>query len=330
MLLSRQNRSNWTPGWPQIRKIMSTHAWRVRKYWPLLVMMAPGLAYLFINNYLPLFGLFVAFKNINYAEGLLKGILNGTWAGLKHFEFLFSSRDAWMITRNTVLYNGMFIFMNTACAIVLAILLKEVENRFFSRFFQSVILLPNFISIIVVSYLVFGLLSHESGFLNKTLLPLLGKKPVMWYMTPGQWPVILTLVNFWKNVGMLTIVYYSAIVGINPEYYEASEIDGAGRLRQIACITLPAIMPVVTMMVLLSVGRIFYSDFGLFYQVPMNSGLLYDVTSTIDTYVYRALLKVGDVSMASAAGFFQSVVGFVLVLLTNELTRRLSPENALF
>jgi putative aldouronate transport system permease protein len=293
-------------------------------------MMVPGLLYLLINNYLPLFGLFVAFKDINYSEGLLKGIINGPWAGLKHFEFLFASKDAWTITRNTVLYNAVFIAMNTICAIGLAILLKEIGRKLFSRFFQSVMLLPNFISIIVVSYLVFGLFSHESGFMNKTILPLLGQDPLMWYMTPDKWPLILILVNFWKNAGMLTIIYYSAVLGINPAYYEAAEIDGAGRLKQIWSITLPSITPVIIMMMLLSVGRIFYSDFGLFYQVPMNSGLLYDMTSTIDTYVYRSLLQIGDVSMAAAAGFFQSIVGFALVLFSNSVVRKLSRENALF
>jgi putative aldouronate transport system permease protein len=309
---------------------MTRRAARIRRYWPLFAMMVPGLLYLFINNYLPLFGLFVAFKDINYSQGLLQGIINGPWVGLKHFEFLFSSNDVWTITRNTLFYNGLFILLNNLCAIGIAILLKEAGRRLFSRFFQSVMLLPNFISIVVVSFLVYGLLSHESGFLNKTLLPLLGADPVMWYMAPEKWPLILVLVNFWKNVGMLTIVYFSAMLGIDPTYYEAAELDGAGKLRQIQAITLPSIVPVIIMMVLLSVGRIFYSDFGLFYQVPMNSGLLYDATSTIDTYVYRTLLQVGDVSMASAAGFFQSVVGFLLVLASNAIVRRVSRSNALF
>ena len=303
---------------------------RIRRYWPLLAMMVPGLLYLLINNYLPLFGLVIAFKDINYSEGIIKGILNGPWVGMKNFEFLFRSQDAWIITRNTILYNLVFIVLNTAAAIALAICMKEVASRFFSRFFQSVLLFPNFISMVIVSYLVYAFLSTDAGFLNKGVLPLFGADPIQWYTSPQYWPFILVFVNLWKNVGMLSIVYFAALVGIDPQYYEAATLDGAGRWRQTRSITLPMISPVIIMMVLLSVGRMFYSDFGLFYQVPMDSGLLYDVTGTIDTYVFRSLIKLGDVGMASAAGVYQSVVGFVLVLASNWLVRKIDRDSALF
>lgn len=293
-------------------------------------MMLPGLLYLLINNYLPLFGLVIAFKDINYSQGLIQGILHGEWVGWENFRFLFQSADAWRITRNTILYNLAFILINNLAALGIAVLLKEVTSRFFSRFFQSALLFPNFISMVIVSYLVMAFLNTESGFLNKTVLPLLGLDPVAWYSTPDVWPYILVLVNLWKNAGMLSIVYLSAMLGIDPQFYEAAVLDGASKWRQMRSITLPIISPVIIMMVLLSIGRIFYSDFGLFYQVPMDSGILYDVTNTIDTYVFRALINLGDIGMASAAGFYQSCVGFVLVLASNFVVRRINRDSALF
>jgi putative aldouronate transport system permease protein len=235
-----------------------------------------------------------------------------------------------VITRNTVLYNGAFIIINTVTAVGIAILLNELKSRFWSRFYQSVILLPYLLSMIIVSYLVFSLFSVQLGFMNKTILPLLGLQTVSWYSEPKFWPPILILVNTWKNAGFLCVIYLASIISIDKEYYEAAMIDGATKWQQIRTITIPLITPVIIIMTLLAVGRIFRADFGLFYQVPMDAGALYDTTNVIDTYVYRGLMQLGDIGMSAAAGLYQSVVGFILVLASNYLIRKISKENALF
>jgi putative aldouronate transport system permease protein len=304
----------------------NTRMIKFKRFLPLFIMMVPGLMYLLINNYLPMFGLIIAFKDINYA----KGILGSDWIGLKNFEYLFSTRDAFVITRNTILYNGGFIILNTILAIGIAIMLNEIKNKLMKSFYQSVILLPFLISMVIVSYLGFAFLSEDVGYLNNTILPLLGLDGVSWYNEAKYWPYILTFINVWKGIGFLCVIYLAAIIGIDQEYYEAATLDGANKWQQIIHITIPTIMPVIIMMTLLGIGRIFYSDFGLFYQVPMNSGAIYDTTNVIDTYVYRGLMQLGDIGMSAAAGLYQSIVGFVLVLLSNYLVRRKSKDNALF
>lgn len=296
------------------------------KYTPLLLMTLPGLAYLLINNYLPMVGISLAFKNIDYK----KGIFNSDWVGLQNFTYLFKTTDAFVITRNTLLYNLLFIVLNTVVAIFIAIMLNELTSKIRLRIHQTIILLPYLISMVIVGYLVYALLSVDTGFMNKTILPALGFGEISWYTEPKYWPFILPTVNLWKNFGFLTVIYFASIIGIDKELYEAAEIDVAGRWKQIRKITLPLIKPVIIMMMLLAVGRIFYSDFGLFYQVPMNSGAIYDTTNVIDTYVYRGLMQLGDVGMSAAAGVYQSIVGFALVLISNLIVRRVSPENALF
>jgi putative aldouronate transport system permease protein len=307
-------------------KKVNTRLIKFKRALPLLIMMLPGIIYLLINNYLPMFGLIIAFKDINYA----KGILASDWIGFKNFEYLFSTRDAFIITRNTVLYNGGFIIINTLLAIGVAIMLNEIKNKLAKSFYQSVILLPFLISMVIVSYLGFAFLSEDVGYLNNTILPMLGIDDVSWYSEAKYWPYILTFFNVWKGVGFLCVIYLAAIIGIDQEYYEAATLDGANKWQQIIHITIPTIMPVIIMMTLLAIGRIFYSDFGLFYQVPMNSGAIYDTTNVIDTYVYRGLMQLGDIGMSAAAGLYQSVVGFVLVLVSNYLVRRKSKDNALF
>ncbi|SMQ72071.1 putative aldouronate transport system permease protein [Bacillus sp. OV166] len=307
-------------------KKTSVRMMKFKRYLPLFIMMLPGLIYLLINNYLPMFGLLIAFKDINYA----KGIFGSDWIGFKNFEYLFSTRDAFVITRNTILYNGGFIILNTILAIGVAIMLNEIKNKLAKSFYQSVILLPFLISMVIVSYLGFAFLSEDVGYLNKTILPLLGLDGISWYNESKFWPYILTFINMWKGVGFLCVIYLAAIIGIDQEYYEAATLDGANKWKQIIHITLPSIMPVIIMMTLLGIGRIFYSDFGLFYQVPMNSGAIYDTTNVIDTYVYRGLMQLGDIGMSAAAGLYQSIVGFVLVLLSNYLVRKKSKDNALF
>jgi putative aldouronate transport system permease protein len=307
------------------------HTWRKvwKTFWrykALFLMLLPGMVYLFINNYMPMFGLTIAFKDINYA----KGIWRSDWIGLKNFEFLFMTKDAWRITRNTILYNAVFIVLNTVTAIGVAILLNEVRKKFLARFYQSVLLLPYLISMVIVGYLVLALLNLENGFMNKVILPAFGIDPISWYTKPEYWPYILTIVSLWKNIGYLCIIYLAAIVGIDPEYYEAATIDGATKWQQIRSITVPLLMPTIIILTLLAIGRIFYADFGLFYQVPLNSGPLQPTTDVIDTYVYRGLITLGDIGMSSAAGFYQSLVGFVLVLVSNLLVRLKDKDQALF
>jgi len=299
---------------------------RILRYWPLMVMVLPGIIYLFINNYMPMFGLIIAFQDFNYSKALLEN----DWIGFKNFEYLFKTSDAWVITRNTLLYNIVFILLNTTVAIAIAIMLNEIKRKFLARFYQSVVLIPYLISMVIVGYLALAMLSGETGFVNKQLLPMLGIEPISWYSEAQYWPFILTIINVWKNVGYLCVIYLAAIIGIDPEYYEAAKIDGASKWQQIRAITIPLIMPVITIMTLLQIGRIFYSDFGLFYQVPLNTGALLSTTNVIDTYVYRALMNLGDIGMSSAAGMYQSVVGFVLVIVSNYIVSRRNRDNALF
>lgn len=297
-----------------------------KNYFPLFLLMLPGVIYLIINNYLPMFGIVIAFKDINYQ----KGILGSDWIGFNNFEYLFKTKDAYIITRNTILYNSVFIVVHTIIAIGVAILLNEIKKKFLSRFYQSAILLPYLISMVIVSYLVYSMLSVETGLMNKTILPLFGLDGVSWYTEAKYWPYILTLVHIWKGVGFLCVIYLAAIISIDTEYYEAATLDGASRWYQIRSITIPLITPVITMMTLLAIGRIFYSDFGLFYQVPMDSGVLSKTTNVIDTYVYRGLMNLGDIGMSSAAGMYQSLVGFALVIVSNYAVRKFNKENALF
>ena len=299
---------------------------KLKRFWPFYVMMIPGLLYLIVNNYLPMFGLVIAFKRIDYRLG----IFGSPWTGLSNFEYLFKTSDAWTITRNTIGYNAVFIILGTVVSVAVAVLLNEIRGVRRKKIYQTLILIPYLISTVVISYLVFAFLSVDSGFLNNSVIRALGMDPISWYSEPKYWPFILVIVNLWKSFGYSCILYYASVIGIDGALYEAAVVDGAGRWQRIRHIILPSLRGTIITLTLMSVGRIFYSDFGLFYQVPMDSGLLYDVTNTIDTYVYRSLLKLNDVGRASAAGFYQSIVGFVIVLGANFAVRRIDKENALF
>ena len=293
---------------------------------PLYLMMLPGLVYIFINNYIPMPGIAIAFKKINYTQGIWKS----PWVGFDNFEFLFKTKDAYVIFRNTICYNLAFIVIGTVLAIAVGILLSEVSKKTPLKFFQTTILLPFLLSSVLLSYVVYAFLASETGFINANILKPLGINTVSWYSDAKHWPVILTVVHLWKTVGYNTILYYAMIVGIDKTYYEAAVVDGAGIWSQIKNVTLPMLKPTIITLTLMNIGRIFHSDFGLFYQVPMNNGLLYNATNTIDTYVFRGLMNSNDVGRSSAAGFIQAVLGFVLVLSANALTRKLDKENALF
>lgn len=298
----------------------------VRQYWMFYAMMLPGIILLIFNNYIPMAGIIIAFKTVNYEIG----ILGSPWSGLRNFDFLFKSPDSFIIIRNTLLYNSLFILLNMTIPLAFAIILNELKNRLLSKAYQTIMFLPYFLSYIVISYLVYGFMSDEHGYFNETLLPALGLEPVRWYFTQEVWPVILPFINTWKNMGYFTVIYLAAIIGIDDEYYEAARIDGASKWKQITRITIPLLKPIITIMTLLQIGRIFNADFGLFFQVPRESGVLFPVTNVIDTYVYRTFLTVGDIGMSSAAGLLQSVLGFVLVFLSNWVVRRFNRENALF
>ncbi|MGG6310643.1 ABC transporter permease [Paenibacillus macerans] len=298
----------------------------LKKNLPLLLLAAPGLLYFILNSYIPMAGVFIAFKNIDYA----KGIFRSDWIGFDNFRFLFQTSDAWIMTRNTLLYNVAFIVFGTIFSIIIAIFMSELIGKAYSKLFQSGLVLPNLISMVVLSYLVFAFLNADSGFVNHSILRPLGLPEINWYSEPKYWPYLLVVIQMWKTAGYGSIVYIAFIAGIDKSIYEAAKIDGAGKLKQIWTITLPLLKPTVVILTLMSIGRIFNSDFGLFYQVPMNAGALYSTTQTIDTYVYRALMQVNDIGMSAAAGLYQSLVGFGLVMLANAIVKKIDADNALF
>lgn len=307
-----------------MRKKRKSVKWK--RYLPLYFMALPALVYLFINNYLPMTGLVVAFKNFNYKDG----IFGSPWCGFANFEYLFSTSTSFIITRNTIVYNAVFIILNTVAGVAAAVLLNEIRSKKAVTVFQTTMIIPYLLSMIIIGYLVFAFLSSENGFINKHVLNFLGVELISWYASPKVWPWLLIFINTLKNFGFLALIYYSTLISVSNEYYEAAKLDGANKWQRIWYITIPYLKPTIITMVLLSVGRVFYSDFGLFYQVPQNSGALYSVTNTIDTYVYRSLIQLGDVGMASAAGVYQSIVGFLLVLAANAAVRKISPDNAMF
>ncbi|HEY5584660.1 MAG TPA: ABC transporter permease subunit [Ruminiclostridium sp.] len=284
----------------------------------------PAMIALFFVSYVPMFGLIIAFKNYTYD----KGIFGSTWAGLNNFKFFFTSQDAFRVTRNTLLLNSSFIILSFAFAVIVALMLNELSKRSV-KVFQTVLFVPYFISWIVVGYLVYGFLSFDYGAIN-SILKTFHIAPIDWYSNPNYWPAILILSYLWKNVGYLTIIFYTGILGIDSTFYEAAEIDGATKFQQVRTITVPLIKPLIILMLMLSIGRIFYSDFGLFFFVPREVGALLPTTDVIDTYVYRSLRVIGDLGMASAAGFYQSIVGFLLVMGTNLFIRKVSKEDAVF
>lgn len=300
---------------------------KLKRCVPLFLMMVPGLLYLILNNYLPMAGLVIAFKKIDYSLG----IFASPWVGLKNFKYLFSNGDALLALRNTILYNLLFIVAGNVLAITVAIALDAVASKFLKKFSQIVILIPYLLSTVIVSYIVYAFLNPTNGFMNNTILPMLGiAKPIKWYNEPKYWPYILTIVYLWMNFGYSSILYYSNVISIDKSLYEAAIVDGATTWQQIVHVTLPGLKFTIITLVLLAVGRICFSDFGLFYQIPQHSGMLYSTTQTVDTFVYRALLELNDVGRSSAAGFLQSLLGFILVFTANKLVSAIDRDSALF
>ena len=295
----------------------------IRKTVPLFLMMLPGLVYLFCNNYLPMFGILIAFKKVNFSIG----ILQSPWVGFQNFEFLFKTKDAWTMIRNTVCYNVVFITLGLVISVTIAIMMAEISSRKIAKVIQPIICFPSMVSAVILSFLVYGFLSNTYGFLNTTVLK---DSPINWYASAQYWPFILTIVHFWQSSGQSSIIYMASIGGIDKGLYESARLDGANKMQQIWNITLPMLRPMIILMTLMSIGRIFNSDFGLFYQVPLGQGLLTSTTQTIDTYVYRALLELNNVGMSSAASVFQAIIGFLLVVISNAIVRKVDNENALF
>lgn len=284
----------------------------------------PAIAFFIIFHYIPMFGATIAFKDFNYADG----IFGSDWIGFENFKFFFMSQDAWRITRNTVGYSLINLTLGTAVYVGIALLLYEITNRKCIKTYQTIMIFPHFMSWVIVGYITHVLFSSEFGVLNK-IITVFGGQKINWYSDPKVWPVILPLVNIWKNLGMSCIMYYAALMGIDSQIYEAAKIDGAGRWRQTISITIPELVPMIIIMTILSVGSIFRSDFGLYYQIPRDIGALYPTTDVIDTYVYRGL-QGGDVGITAAVGLFQSFVGLVLVVLTNYIVKKIEPDNAMF
>lgn len=297
---------------------------------PLYTMFVPGFILTFLFSYVPLFGVVLAFKQVD----LRNGIMRSPWVGTENFRLLFSSPTAILSIRNTLLYNLIFIFSGLVIAVTLAITLSLVGNKLASKAYQTVLIMPHFLSYVIVAYLVYAFLNMETGFVNNQILKMLTGEPqeINWYIQQKAWPYIIFIVHMWKTMGYSSIVYLAAIAGINSELYEAAQIDGANLWKQIIHITLPSLKSMMIIMTILNLGKIFNADFGLFYNVPMNSGALYPVTNVLSVYTYNMMMAAGTAStgLSSAAALFQSAIGFVLVLVTNCIVRKLDSSNALF
>jgi len=298
----------------------------IKRHKILYIMMLPTIVFLIINNYLPMLGLSIAF--LKFRPNL--GIFGSAFVGFENFRFFFSTPDFINITKNTVLYNIAYITLDISVATVCAIALNEMRKKYLKKTFQTFMLMPFFLSWVVVNYIFFSFLSVDKGFINNTLFTMLGKEPIAWYRETKFWPFILVFAQLWRYTGYNTILIHSGLVAIDESLYEAALMDGASKMRQIFSITIPQLSPVIIAMFLMLVGRIFYADFGLHFQVTNNSGALYAVTDVLDTYVYRALRQMGNISMASAAGFYQAVVGMVIIIIANKTVKRIDKTKSLF
>lgn len=291
----------------------------------LLAMTLPAVIYIIMFSYIPMFGIIIAFKDYNYRSG----IFGSKWVGLKNFEFLFKSGDLYVILRNTIGYNIVFILLGIALAVALAVLYDALGKSRLIKLNQTLSILPHFLSIVVIGYFVNSFINTDKGLINQFLTSI-GKEQVNWYSEPKYWPYILTFVKMWMTVGWNSVIYFSTIKGFNSDYFEAACVDGATWWQRIRHITLPLLKPTIIVLLIMSIGGIMSSGIDLFYIIPRNSGALYSVTSTVDTYVYNGLLKSSNMGMTSATSVFQSVVGFILVVITNAVVRRVSPEDSMF
>ena len=291
----------------------------------LYLMLLPAILYFIIFHYIPMPGAYVAFVDFN----IKKGIFASPFIGLKNFEFLIQNGDLWRITRNTLLYNAVFLGLGNIIQIVFAIMISEIGNKFFKRFTQSVILLPHFISFVIVGFFAFNLFNYDYGFISN-LVRSMGGEMAKVYQMPNAWPFIIVLVNLWKGTGYGTVVYFAAITGMDSSMMEAAQIDGANGFQRIRYITLPTLKPTVVILFLFAIGGILKGNFGLFYNLVGNNSMLFQTTDIIETYVYRSMMNSFNFSQSSAVGLFQSVVGFFIVIGANAFVKHLDPEYALF
>ncbi|WP_308639587.1 ABC transporter permease [Paenibacillus silvisoli] len=289
------------------------------------LLVLPAAIYTFLFGYMTLPYMIIAFQRFNYKSG----IFNSDWVGLKNFEFFFGSSRAMEVTINTLRLNVLFIVAGVAVSVFLALLLNELRTKWFLKTAQTTMLFPHFLSWIIVSYIIYGLFASQFGFVNQ-VLEWLHLPTVNWYATAEPWTTILVGMRIWKDTGMQVVIYLAAIAGIDHQLYEAATIDGANRFQQMKSITIPLLMPTVFILALISIGRIFYGDFGMIYSIVKDNGMLYSTTDIIDTYVFRALRKTGDPSQAMAVGLYQAFMGFVFVYGSNWLTRRYFKDGALF
>lgn len=296
-----------------------------RKYnFTLLGLCLPGLICLLTFSYLPMFGIIIAFKD--YVP--LKGIFGSEWNGLANFEFFFSSQDAVRTIRNTVFYSIEFLVLDLVFGVLIAIFLYNLRGKIGLKVYHTIILLPRFLSIVIIAFMTYAVLSPAYGIANQ-VIRFFGGEGVQWYSEAKYWPFIITIVYIWKSIGSGCLYYYAALTGIDPALFEAAEIDGANVVQKTWHVAIPELIPIMVMMTILGIGGLFSGDMGLFYQVPKNQGLLYEATDIINTYTYRALLS-GSLAKSAAVGLFQSVIGFFLVVGTNQIVRKVSPENSMF
>jgi len=288
-------------------------------------MVIPALILIFIFSYIPMYGVIIAFKDYNFFDG----IWGSPWNGIDNFKFFFQSGQAGLVTRNTVLYNALFIVVNTVVQMSVAIFLTEIRSKRYRKVAQSMMFLPYFISWVIVGVISFNIFGSDYGFLNNLITSLGGEK-ILFYTTPEVWPFILLFFNIWKNVGYGSVMYLAALMGIDTSIYEAAEIDGANAFQRITKITIPMIMPTTIILFLLSIGGIFRGNFDMFYNLVGNNGLLYNYTDVIDTLSFRALISSNNFGMASAIGFFQSVLCFITVVTVNKLVSKYDKDYTLF
>jgi len=298
---------------------------KLYKYRVFLLMLAPAVIYTLIFAYYPMTGIVMAFKKYNYAGG----IWGSPWNGLENFKFFFKSGQAGLVTRNTVLYNLLFIAVNTIMQIAVAVFLTEIKSKSYRKVTQSIMFLPYFISWVIVGVMAFNFLSSDYGFINR-LIEKLGGQKISFYTTPQVWPFILVFFNVWKGIGYGSVMYLAAIMGIDTSLYEAASIDGANVFQRIFKVTIPLIMPTTIILLLLSVGGIFKGNFDMFYNLVGTNGLLYNYTDVIDTLTFRALISSNDFGMAAAIGLYQSVLCFITIVVVNKLVGLYDKEYTLF
>ncbi len=306
-----------------VKKKKSSIMARISRAW--LLMCLPAVLLVFVFKYIPMFGVIMAFKNYTYD----KGIFGSPWVGFKNFEFFFKSDAFLTITWNTLRYNAIFIITGVIAALVVALLLYEVSGRGRTKAFQTILITPNFMSWVVMASMVYALLQPTGGFIN-VIIKSFGGEAVNWYGKPEAWNVILPIANIWKIVGMDSVMFYAALMGVDHSILEAAKIDGANRRQTMLKVLLPCITPMILTLTVLKVGNIFRADFGMFYQLPRNIGILYPTTDVIDTYIYRSMRTVGDMGMSTAIGLLQSVVGFIVVMMANKVTKKIDPNSGIF